>query len=254
MLEFRVIPCLLLKDNALVKSVKFKNYIYIGDPINAVRIYNQKEVDEIIILDIISSKKNQSINFKLLEDIASECFMPLTYGGGVRTLDDFKKLFYLGVEKVAVNTLLFENPGIVEQAVNLFGSQAIVASIDVKKAFLRNAYKIWRHSKNKALSVSPLEMLKQIEKLGVGEILLTSVDRDGTWSGYDIKIIEQITVAANIPVISCGGAGNIEHLIEAKKRGKASALAIGSMAVLQKKDHGVLIRFPSKYELELINE
>ena len=189
MLQPRIMPCLLLKDGSLVKTVKFKNPSYVGDAVNAIKIFNEKEVDELVLIDI--SKKE--IPFDILRKITRECFMPLCYGGNIKTIQDIKNLFQLGVEKVVVNTLLFTNPELVKQAVKLFGSQSIVASVDIKTNFW-GQYKVYQHQHNKNTNLDPLKYIQQLEKLGVGEIFLYSADKDGTWEGMDLKLIETIYI------------------------------------------------------------
>lgn len=253
MLKTRVIPCLLLRNRGLVKTIKFKNPSYVGDPINTVRIFNEKEVDELIFLDITATSEKKTPPFKLLGEIASECFMPFTYGGGITSLEDIKTLFSLGAEKVAINSSAIENPNFIREAADLSGSQSIVASIDVKKNFL-GKYEVYNHRYKKSTKLNPVEFSVQMEQMGAGEILLTSVDRDGTMEGYDIELIKQVTNAVSIPVISCGGAGKVEDFREAVKVGGASAVAAGSMVVYQGKNRAVLINFPVKEELKKVLE
>jgi imidazole glycerol-phosphate synthase subunit HisF len=250
MLRTRVMPCLLLRGTGLVKTVRFKDPKYIGDPINTVRIYNEKEVDELIVLDITATPDNKPPPFEIIADLASECFMPLAYGGGVRGLDDIKKIFALGVEKVAVNTHAVENPEFIRQAAEMFGSQSILAAIDVKKTML-GKYRVCTSGARNVTKIDSVEHARNLAKMGAGEILLTSVDRDGTFDGYDSKLIEQVAGAVTIPVIACGGAGKIEDFAHAKSAG-ASALAAGSMVVYQGPHRAVLVNFPSKQELEKV--
>lgn len=250
MLLIRYIPCLLLKDNGLVKTVKFKNPKYIGDPINTVRIFNEKEVDELIFLDIDATPKNKEPNYKLLAEIANECFMPLAYGGGIKTFDQAQKIFNIGIEKVAINSSVHENLNLISQISEVYGSQAVIGVIDVKKNFFGKKEVVYNSANNKS-KFSPNEWAQKLVNAGVGEILVTSVDNEGTWSGFDIETIKSITESVNVPVVANGGAGNVEHLKDAIVKGKASAVAMGSMVVYQKKDFGVLINFPNK---QLLNE
>jgi imidazole glycerol-phosphate synthase subunit HisF len=237
-------PCLLVKDRRLVKTINFEDPKYVGDPINAVKIFNDKEVDELVVLDINASKVNSTIDFELLKDFASECFMPLAYGGGVKNLSDFKKLFNLGIEKIIINTLIFDNPETLKLAAQKFGSQSVVASIDVVKD--RNGdFQIFSHSgRNSDMGFS--DFLKYVETLNVGEVLITSVDREGTWSGFDENLIRLVNSQVSIPVIANGGCGSPSHLTSILYHTGVQAAAIGSMAVYQKKDMGVLIRFPKR--------
>tara|TARA_B100001094_G_scaffold286456_1_gene301278 strand:- start:2037 stop:2798 length:762 start_codon:yes stop_codon:yes gene_type:complete len=246
MLRPRIMPCLLLKDGSLVKTVKFDNPSYVGDAVNAIKIFNGKEVDELVLIDI--SKKD--IPFDVIRKITRECFMPLCYGGSVRTIEDMKKLFQLGIEKIIVNSILFENPQIIKEAIKLFGSQSIVASVDVKKNFW-GKHKIYRHCDKKTVDLSPIEYVRTLEHLGVGEILLYSVDKDGTWEGMDIDLIKEICKNTHLPVISCGGVGNTKDIQESIING-SSGVALGSLCVYSKKNMGVLIRFPKQNEIEKI--
>ena len=246
----RIMPCLLVKEKRLVKTVNFQNATYIGDPINAVKIFNDKEVDELILLDINASKVDSPIDFELLSDFAAECFMPLAYGGGVKTIEDFKKLYRLGIEKVIVNTMLFDNPTIVKEAVKSYGSQSVVASIDVKRNN-KDEYEVFSHSKRKN-ERSLTDFVDYVISLGVGEIVLTSVNQDGTWKGYDRELIDVINKNVDIPIIANGGCGSIDDVKRVLYENNVQAAAIGSMAVYQKKDMGVLIRFPKR--TQIINE
>jgi cyclase len=251
MLKTRIIPCLLLKDSSLVKTINFKKYNYIGDPINTVRIFNELEVDELIFLDIFASKNNSDINFKLLKDIANECFMPLSYGGNIRSLDDAKQIFEIGFEKVVINSNSFGNLELIKKLSQYFGNQSIIGSIDIKKSFFGKKRIFSHHATIKQVE-DVIIWAKKLENVGVGELLITSVDREGTWEGYDIELIKQITDSVQVPVIANGGAGKIEHLRQVVKRANASACAVGSMVLYQKKDMGVLVNFPDRKKLERV--
>ncbi len=251
MLRTRIIPCLLLKNESLVKTVRFKEYNYIGDPINTVRIFNELEVDELMFLDIFASKENRGINFKILEDIANECFMPLSYGGNIKSLDDAKKIFKIGFEKVVINSNSFNNLKLIEEISNYFGVQSVVCSIDIKNSFW-GTQKIYSHHGRKKQNVDIVSWVKKLEKAGAGELLVTSIDKEGSWEGYDIELIKKITSNVQIPVIANGGCGKVEHLGEVVKKANASACAIGSMLVYQKKGMGVLVNFPDRKKLENI--
>ncbi len=251
MLQTRVMPCLLYYKRGLYKTIKFKNPSYVGDPINAIKIYNEKEVDELIFLDISASVEKREPDYKMITDIATECFMPLCYGGGISDTEQIKKIFGIGVEKISINSSAIDNPGLISEAASSFGSQAVIVSIDVKKSFW-GKYEVMKGRGSKSIGYDPVSFAKKMEDAGAGEILLTSVDREGTWEGYDIDLLKQVTSAVRIPVIVNGGAGSISHFEEAKKKGHASGLAIGSMAVYQKKGMGVLINFPGRPELEKI--
>jgi len=252
LLRTRVMPCLLLKGKGLVKTEKFKNERYVGDPVNAVRIFNQKEVDELVLYDIDSTTKKTPINFPLLEQITSECFMPICYGGGVKTLSDFRKLFYMGVEKVSVSSLLFESPYIIKQAVSIFGSQSIVATLDINQSKFRKKHFVCSHSSKNKVNFSIVDAAKYVCSLGVGEIIINTVHRDGTWLGFDYELIQQITESVNVPVVALGGAGSLNDIKKVVIDSHASAVGLGSMAVFQAKDMGVLIKFPKQSELSNI--
>lgn len=254
MLMPRVMPCLLLRNGALVKTVKFKDPGYIGDPINAIRIYNEKEVDELIFLDITATLEKREPPYKVLSEIASECFMPVTYGGGVRDLETIRQILSLGIEKIAVNSYAVENPEFIRAASDKFGSSTIVVSIDVRKKMF-NRYEVVTNGGRKGTGLDPVEFASNMEALGAGEILLTSIDRDGTQEGYDIELIKKVTTAVTVPVIACGGAGKIDDFRAAVKEGGASACAAGSMVVYFGRNRAVLITFPEQEKLEqVLNE
>jgi cyclase len=244
-------PCLLVENDRLVKTTNFKNPSYVGDPVNAIKIYNEKEVDELIIVDITATIENRPPNFELIKEIADECFMPVCYGGGISSVDQMKKLFSLGIEKSALNSSVVENQRLIIDAAEVFGSQSIISSIDAKKNIF-GKYQVYTHSGTKNSRKDPVEFSKMVEDAGAGEILLNSIDRDGTWSGFDIDLIKSITDVVSIPVIAVGGAGSLQHISEAVHKGGASAIALGSMAVYQGKDLGVLINFPTRARLENI--
>lgn len=244
----RVIPVLLLKNYGLYKSVKFKDYKYVGDPINAIKIFNEKEVDELVFLDIQATLKKQAPDYQMLADIASECFMPLCYGGGIKSIQEIERILYTGVEKVAINSAAFENPALIQEAVKNFGSSTIVVSIDIKKTLLSGP-KVFTKSGKFNTKRNPIDFAKEMEALGAGELLVNSIDADGTMVGYDLKLIEGITKSVSIPVIACGGAGSINHMHEVVNQANASAVAAGSFFVFQGKHRAVLITYPSKETL-----
>lgn len=243
MLENRVIPSLLIKNGGLVKTKKFKDPKYVGDPINAIRIFNDKEVDELVLLDIDATRELRGPNYDLLKDIASECFMPMAYGGGVSTISHISTLLRIGFEKVILNTSLFKSPNFVSEAVSKFGSQAIVASIDVKNKIL-GKQEVFIESGNRSTGMDPIRAAQFAEKLGVGEILLTSIDKEGLMDGYDIDLIKKVSTSVNIPVIASGGAGKLHDFLYAIRDGKASAVSAGSMFVYYGPHRAVLITYP----------
>jgi cyclase len=248
MRRVRVIPVLLIQNGGLVKSIKFKNHSYVGDPINAVKIFNEKEVDEIVILDISASKEKRAPNISQISEIAGETFMPLSYGGGITTLEEVKEILYQGVEKVILNTSALERLDLITKIAKQFGSQSAVVSIDVKKDWL-GKYKVYRNNGKKKTSLSPVDLAKQVEAVGAGEIILTSIDKDGTYKGFDIDLIRQVVDSVNIPIVACGGASELSDFKEAIYQGGASAVAAGSFFVFQRPHRAVLISYPSQQEL-----
>lgn len=250
MLRTRVIPCLLLRSGGLVKTVRFANAKYVGDPINAVRIFNDKEVDELVFLDIGATLSGRGPNFDLLAGIASEAFMPFGYGGGITTADQVKRLFALGVEKVVINTAASTTPALVAEAASLAGTSSVVASIDVRRGVL-GTYSVYVRSGQQDLKQDPVTYAREMERLGAGEILLTAIDRDGTQAGYDLDVIRRVTAAVSIPVVAAGGAGRLRHFREAVDAG-ASAVAAGSLFVFHGKHRAVLITYPAYPELEAL--
>jgi cyclase len=235
----------------LVKTVKFKDSTYIGDPINAIKIFNEKEVDELIFLDIDASKEKKEPPFNLLKNIASECFMPLCYGGGISSIDQISEIIKCGVEKVSINTHAVKNPLFIKNAADIYGSSTIVAAIDVKKNIF-GKYQIYINGGSENTNKDPLEFAKLIEQMGAGEIFLNSIDKDGTMTGYDIELIKKISNSVKIPVIACGGAGNIEHMREAIQQGAAAAVSAGSFFVFYGKRKAVLISYPRIDEIKYI--
>jgi cyclase len=249
MLGIRVIPCLLLKNRGLVKTTKFKDPIYLGDPINIVKIFNEKEVDELVLLDITATTEQRGPNFKVLSEIASECFMPVGYGGGIRTLDDAATLFNLGFEKIVVNSCAVDDPQFIEAAASRFGSQSVVVSIDVKKS-LFGKYEVFTHSGSQRTRLESAEFARRVESMGAGEVILNSIDRDGTMSGYDMDLIKHVASCVKIPVVACGGAGKLSDFADAVNHGGASAVGAGSMFVFQGKHRAVLITYPAPEALK----
>jgi imidazole glycerol-phosphate synthase subunit HisF len=247
-LRTRVIPVLLLHKEGLVKSVKFKNYKYVGDPINAVKIFNEKEVDELILLDIDATKEGRGPKISQITDIVSEAFMPIAYGGGITTIDQIKELLFNGVEKVILNKTPSYNTDLISKAASQFGNQSVVVSIDVKKS-LFGGNKIYTDNGSTSINNHIITYAKQMEAAGAGELMINSIDKDGTYRGYDYELIKQIAESVTIPIIACGGAGSINDFVEAKKNG-ASAVAAGSMFIFQRPHQAVLISYPSQKELK----
>jgi len=221
MLKHRVIPCVLLKDWQLVKSINFTSFRTIGHPTSTARIYNARNVDELIVLDIDASLNDEEINEEIISDIANECFMPLTIGGGINSIDDIYTILNAGADKVSINSKALEDLGFIRKASSVFGSQCIVCSIDVKK--IDNNYKVF-NKKQGILDIDPLSLAKQYQEYGAGEILLTSVDNEGSTNGYDIELIKLFKDKLEIPIILNGGMGNPKHAVEAIENG-ADAVA-----------------------------
>ncbi len=244
----RIIPVLLLKGKGLVKTVKFKNPKYIGDPINAVKIFNDLKSDELVFLDITASKEDRTVSVDLVKDIGDEAFMPFGVGGGIKDVLQIEHLLKAGAEKVIINTNAVLKPELIEDAAKVFGSQSIVVSIDAKKT-LFGKYECWIKDGSTNTKMHPVDLAKKSQELGAGEIIVNSIDLDGMMTAYDIELIKSIAEIVSIPVVACGGAGNLEHLKEAYFNGKAHALAAGSMFVFHGPRRAVLINYPSKSEL-----
>jgi len=247
-MKTRVIPVLLLRNNGLVKTVKFSNPLYVGDPINSVRIFNEKEVDELVFLDIGATVNRREPNFSIIEDIAGEAFMPMAYGGGITSVAIIRRIMSLGFEKVIVNSVTYDNPDVIREAVQIYGSQAVVACVDVKRKWL-GGYDLFTHSGKVRRKVTLHDHLKNLINYGVGEIIVNSIDRDGTQSGYDLAVIKTVSAAVRVPVIACGGAGSMDHFVAAVKEAGASAVAAGSLFVYTGKHKAVLINYPDREEL-----
>jgi imidazole glycerol-phosphate synthase subunit HisF len=249
MLKTRVIPCLLLKDGGLVKTIRFSNPKYVGDPINTIKIFNDKEVDELLLLDITASRERKGPAFGTIAQIASECFMPLCYGGGVGSLEQAKRIVGLGVEKIAINHAAIARPPIVREIADALGSQAVVVSINVKKNWL-GKYRVLDDGTGKLTDIDPVDHAERVVALGAGEVLVNDVDRDGTQQGYNLDLVRKFTERLSVPVIACGGAWTTDHLREVVKQSRASAVAAGSMFVFQGPHRAVLISYPPYAELE----
>jgi cyclase len=249
MLRTRVIPCLLLRGEGLVKTTRFKEPRYVGDPTNAIRIFNDKEVDELILLDITASREGRGPALGAIRDFASECFMPVGYGGGIRSLADAREVLALGIEKIIVNTMALHRPELVAELSREFGAQAMVVSIDVRRKLL-GGYEVMAAGGTEKTGLAPVEHAKRMVELGAGEIFLNAIDRDGTGSGYDIALVRSVAQAVPVPVIACGGAGTLADFAAAVTDGHASAVAAGSMFVFHGKHRAVLISYPTRAELE----
>lgn len=244
MLRPRIIPCLLIHEKGLVKSVKFKNYKYVGDPINAVRIFNEKEVDELIVLDIDATVKNREPDFQLIKNLANECRMPFCYGGGVTTVDQAKKIISLGVEKIAISNSAIENPDLIKHISRTVGSQSVSVVIDIKKGGFLSKDDIFTHNATYKRNLDILNFCKLMQKNGAGEIIINSIDQDGMMKGYDFEIIDKIRNCIDLPITILGGAGSIDDLKGAINRYKILGVAAGSLFVFKGKYRAVLINYP----------
>ncbi len=245
----RIIPVLLLKNLALVKSIQFKNHKYIGDPINAVRIFNDLKADELAFLDIEASKENRLISLDFVKNVGEEANMPFAVGGGIKTVEDIKAVISAGAEKAVINTYAAQNPDFIKAASDTFGSSTVVVCIDVKKKFLKGQ-RTWILSGSKSTDYTPVDFAKLMEEKGAGEIIIQSIEKDGMMEGYDIDLIKSISMAVSIPVIALGGAGKKRDLTDAYKNAYANGLAAGSLFVYQGTKRGVLINYPDKNELK----
>lgn len=248
MLRARFIPTLLLRGRGLYKTVKFKDETYIGDPINAVRIFNDKAADEIILLDIAASRTESEPNFDLVGEIATEAFIPLCYGGGVSRLEHFERLFKIGIEKVAVNAAAIGEMGLISAASRVFGSQSVVVGIDARRT-LFGRYERYVRSGTLNAKQSVLDAARTAEQAGAGEILLNCIDRDGTMQGYDLALVREVSAALSIPVIACGGAGSLSDMARVIEEGQAASAAAGSVFVFQGKHRAVLITYPDEDQI-----
>ncbi|HMI61932.1 MAG TPA: AglZ/HisF2 family acetamidino modification protein [Puia sp.] len=248
MKRVRIIPALLIQKGGLVKSIRFKDHKYVGDPINAVKIFNEKEVDEIVVLDISASAEKRPPNIEKIKEIASEAFMPLGYGGGITNLEEIKMLITAGVEKTILNTAALTNPRLISDGAKYVGSQSIVVSIDVKKN-IWGKYKVYGMNGSKNTGLDPVAFARQMEEAGAGEVLLNSIDKDGTFEGYDLDLISSVSSSVNIPVVAIGGASSTEDFTGAIRAG-ASAASAGSLFVFQRPLRAVLISYPSQAELK----
>lgn len=246
----RIIPVLLLKNLGLVKSTRFKKYNYIGDPINAVKIFNELKADELVFLDIEATKQNRLISLDFVRDVGEEANMPFAVGGGVNSLKDIQKLIQAGAEKVIINSAAI-NPGFIESAAKEFGSSTISVCIDYQKK-LFGGIKSWIHAGTKSTQYTPLEFALNMQNSGAGEIIMQSIERDGTMTGYDLEMLKSISQAVTIPVIALGGAADLKNLSTAYKETHVNGLAAGSLFVYQGANHGVLINYPDRLEKEII--
>lgn len=245
MLRPRIIPCLLIQNNGLVKTIKFKDSKYVGDPINAVRIFNEKEVDEIMIVDIDATVKKREPDYKMIENLAAECRMPLCYGGGIKTVAQVQKIFSLGVEKIAISSEAIINPSLLREISNRVGSQSLVVVLDVKKNKSGN-YEIWTHNGTNNTGNEVVDFSKKLEKLGVGEVVINSIDQDGVMKGYDVELVEKVRDAIHLPLTILGGAGTLNDIGSLIEKFGIIGASAGSLFVFKGIFRAVLISYPDR--------
>lgn len=255
MLRPRIIPCLLVHNQGLVKTVNFKQPKYVGDPINAVRIFNEKEVDELIVADIDATAQKREPDYKMIANLAAECRMPLCYAGGVQTAEQAERIISLGVEKIAIGRAAIETPKLISEAARRVGNQSMVVIIDIKKVGLLKRYEIFTHNGSRATGYNPVDFAKKAESLGAGEILINSIDCDGVMKGYDFNLIDQIHSSVSLPISVVGGAGSLKDVEDLIHRYEVIGAVAGSIFVFKGKYRAVLINYPNKSEkLKLLNQ
>lgn len=252
MLRPRIIPCLLVQNNGLVKTIRFGQPKYVGDPINAVRIFNEKEVDEIIVVDIDATPKQREPDYTLIERLATECRMPLCYGGGVKTADQVQKIIGLGVEKVALSAAAVANPGLVSEAAERVGNQSVVVVLDVKKTGLLRRYEVMTHNGSKGTGLDPVAFARQVEGLGAGEVVINDIDHDGEMKGYNMELVSKVRKATSLPMSVLGGAGSLTDIEELIRSHHIIGAAAGSLFVFKGKYRAVLINYPSRGEKDAL--
>jgi cyclase len=253
MLRSRIIPCLLVRDKGLVKTVGFGPGKYVGDPINAVRIFNEKEVDELVVVDIDATAKGREPDYAMISNLAAECRMPLCYGGGVRTVEQAQRILQLGVEKVAVGRALVEDPTLATRMAAMIGGQSVVAVLDVRRHARSGAYEVFTVNGTKASGLEPAAFAAQLEQLGVGEILLNNIDRDGQMKGYDLELVDRVRAAVTVPLTVLGGAGSTKDIAELIARYGIIGASAGSVFVFKGVYKAVLINYPQRAEKERLN-
>lgn len=254
MLFPRIIPCLLVHNKGLVKTTKFKEPKYVGDPINAVKIFNEKEVDELIVLDIDASAQGKEPDYKMIENLAIECRMPLCYGGGIKNVEQAQRIFSLGVEKIAVSSLAIENPEMVKEIAQRVGNQSMVVVIDAKKKLLSSKYEVYIHNGEVNTKMDPDKLASELQQLGAGEIVINSIDKDGTMSGYDTNLIKKIRESVSIPLTVMGGAGSYDDIGSVIAENGIIGTGVGSLFVFKGKYKAVLISYPTKTEKQQLME
>lgn len=248
MLRSRIIPCLLVQNKGLVKTVNFKNPKYVGDPINAVKIFNEKEVDELMVLDIDATKEKREPNLKMIKNLADECRMPFCYGGGITTAEQARKIISLGAEKIALSNSALNNIELCEEIGSIIGNQSVVVVIDVKKKKLFGRYDIYTHNGTKKSKWKLDDLVEKLEEIGIGEIVINSIDNDGTMQGYDIDLVENVRNKCNMPITVLGGAGTLIDIQNLISKFKIIGAAAGSLFVFKGKYRAVLINYPNRQE------
>jgi imidazole glycerol-phosphate synthase subunit HisF len=252
MLRSRIIACLLVDNGRLVKTTRFADPKYVGDPINAVRIFNEKEVDELFVADISAAREQRDPDYELIRNLAAECRMPFAYAGGVKTVEQIEQIISLGVEKVALSSAIIHSQRLVEDAVKRVGSQSVVAVMDVRKAGLLRRYEVFIHNGLRGTGSNPVELAKALESAGVGEIVVSAIERDGEMKGYDHDLIDQVRNAVSLPLTALGGAGSLDDLSDLIQRHEIIGAAAGSLFVFKGKYRAVLINYPNRYEKEAV--
>jgi cyclase len=250
MLQPRLIPCLLVHNRGLVKTVKFKDPKYVGDPVNAVKIFNEKRVDELILIDIDATTQRREPDLKMIENVAAECRMPLCYGGGIHSAAQAARIFSLGVEKVAVSSAALANPALLREIGREVGNQSVVAVLDVRQKRFGRGYEVWTHNGTKGTGLDPVDVVRDFQAQGVGEIVINSIDRDGTMTGYDLDLVELLSPHLAVPYTVLGGAGSLEHVRSLLNRFGILGAAAGSLFVFKGMFRAVLISYPSPEEKE----
>jgi cyclase len=248
MLYPRIIPCLLVHKKGLVKTTKFKDPKYVGDPINAVKIFNEKEVDELIVVDIDATREGREPDYKMIENLAAECRMPFCYGGGIKTVEQAQKIFSLGVEKIAVSSVAIENPSLIAAMAERVGNQSVVVVLDVKKKTFGSKYELYTHNGTKATGIDPIAFATAMQKAGAGEIVINSIDQDGAMKGYDMNLINKIRDVISIPLTVLGGAGSMDDIGNMIQEQGIIGVAAGSLFVFKGKYRAVLINYPTIIE------
>lgn len=252
MLRSRIIPCLLVKNGGLVKTVQFDSPKYVGDPLNAVRIFNEKEVDELLVIDIDATAQNREPDYQLIQNLAGECRMPLCYGGGVKTVEQIQRIVGLGVEKVSFSSSAVATPSLITEAAEKVGSQSVVVVLDVRKSGFLRTHEVYTHNGTKKTGLNPVDFARKVQKLGAGEVVINSIERDGHMKGYDLHLVQEIRDAINLPLTVLGGAGSLDDISGLIQRFGTIGAAAGSLFVFKGKYRAVLINYPSHEEKETL--